>query len=93
MPKKRIMAAPEPEPVREIERPQLLNGKSRIKKYKPDSVIRLLVEENPKRKTSGSYHRYKLYTNGMTVQDALDSGITPADLDYDHKKEYIRIVG
>lgn len=66
--------------------------KSRLKKWKPTSVIRLLVEKNPKRAGSGSYKRYEKYNDGMTVQEALEEGITPADLDYDNKKEFIKIV-
>jgi hypothetical protein len=63
-----------------------------MKKYKPTSKIRLLVDKNPKRAGSGSYKRFEYYTDGMTVQEALEEGVTPANLDYDNKKEFIKIV-
>jgi hypothetical protein len=86
---------PEEEDVRpsRIERPSFTDIKQpRLKKFKANAVIHLLVKENPKRAGSGSHRRYGLYTNGMTVEEALEEGITAADLDYDNKKEFIRIV-
>ena len=63
-------------------------ARSRIK---DDSVIKVLVDANPKREGSASHTRFALYKDGMTVKAAKEAGVTPADLGYDEGKAYISI--
>jgi hypothetical protein len=65
--------------------------KFRLRNFKPDQVIKVLAEKNPKRAGSATAGRFELYENGMTVEAALAAGITTADLDYDNKKGFISI--
>lgn len=44
-------------------------------------------KNNPKRGKAGE--RFKGYKNGMTLQQAVDSGMTPADVAWDLKKGFI----
>jgi len=69
-------------------------------KYKPDATITLLADKdgkpygkdnNPKRQGSKSGERFALYTNGMTVDQAIAAGITRPDLDFDVQKKFISI--
>ena len=57
------------------------------------SVITLLAGANPKRPTSKAYERFASYKDGLTVQQALDSGLTTPDLAYDAAHGYIAIEG
>ena len=57
------------------------------------SVITLLAGANPKRPTSKAYERFAAYKDGLTVQQALDSGLTTPDLAYDAAHGYIAIEG
>lgn len=56
-----------------------------------DSMIRILVDENPKTEGSKSYDRFELYHDGMTVGQYLELGGRRADLAYDADKEFITI--
>lgn len=51
------------------------------------------VENNPKRAGSASHARFASYTDGMTVGQALEAGITAADLAHDQKKGFIVLEG
>jgi hypothetical protein len=66
--------------------------KSRLKKFKPEQVVKILADKNPKRPGSATHARFELYKNGMTVKEAIDAGIPPGDLDYDNTHEFIKIV-
>lgn len=61
--------------------------RTRIDKTK---VISVLVE-NPKRKGSLSYDRFKLYKDGMTVEKYLEKGGRAPDLAYDAEHKYIKL--
>jgi hypothetical protein len=54
-------------------------------------TITLLVTDNPKRIGSHAYGRFELYESGMTVQAALDVGLTPEDFRWDIAHGYISI--
>ena len=59
-----------------------------------DSKITLLVKENPKREGSAGYERFQagyIDSKAKTVQQALDAGVTLADIAYDVKKEFIKL--
>lgn len=69
-------------------------------KFSGDMKITLLADENgavygkdhnPKRAGSKSAERFALYTNGMTVDQALAAGISRADMDHDTGRKYISI--
>jgi len=69
-------------------------------KYKNESIITLLAdkdgnpygaENNPKRAGSKSAERFALYTNGMTVEQAIAAGLTRGDLEFDVQKNFIAI--
>lgn len=46
-------------------------------------------DNNPKRRKAGE--RFALYTDGMTVQKALDAGISAADIAWDVGKGFITL--
>lgn len=49
------------------------------------------AKNNPKREGSASYDRFAKYKEGISVQKALEAGITPADLRHDEKKGFITL--
>jgi hypothetical protein len=53
------------------------------KNYGPDN--------NPKRAGSAANTRFALYKSGMTIQQALDAGITRGDINWDSKQGFINI--
>ena len=57
------------------------------------AAITLLVAVNPKRPESKAYGRFESYKDGLTVQQAMDSGLTTPDLVYDATHGYIAIEG
>lgn len=57
------------------------------------AIVSLLVQTNPKREGSAAFLRFLNYTDGMTVQNALDAGITTGDLVYDAAHGFISIEG
>lgn len=76
------------EPVKETQKTK--EPKTRGK-YPMDAVISVLVKENPKRKGTSSYDRFEAYFSISTVKDALRDGVTPADLNWDVKHNFIKI--
>ncbi len=64
--------------------------KNRGPRINPESVITLSAEGNPKRPGSGAHERFGKYKNGMTVKQALEAGVTTADLRHDSAKGYIK---
>lgn len=58
-----------------------------------EATITVLVTANPKREGSKAHGRFAAYEDGMTVQAALDAGLTTADLVYDAAHSHIAISG
>jgi hypothetical protein len=67
-----------------------------------DAVIHLLEDKdgkkfgphhNPKKPGSKTHERFAQYVDGMTIAQALELGITSADLVYDVGKSFISITG
>lgn len=56
-----------------------------------NSVITLLVEENPKRAGSKAHERFANYQSGMTVKEAKEAGLLATDIAYDQKHNYISL--
>lgn len=56
---------------------------------KEDNTKYGIGDLNPKKKGSASHARFELYKDGMTVREALNVGITAADLKNDQGKGYI----
>lgn len=72
--------------------PKAANGEGReYKRTDPESKIKVLVEENPKRKGSASFDRFKKYADGMTVAEYRKKGGRAADIAYDVAHEYIKL--
>jgi len=67
------------------------DDKPRKPRLDAEATIKILVEENPKREGSKTFERFKLYRNGMTVKQALEKGVTSADIRYDVEHEYIKL--
>lgn len=70
-------------------------------KYAPGSTVKLLKngegvqygkDNNPKRPGSASYDRFALYTDGMTVEDAIKAGVKTADIAWDVSKGFIEVI-
>lgn len=80
------------EPPKKKEKVPKVKGESkpRAGKVDNDAVITVLVE-NPKRKGSASYDRFELYENGMTVAQAKEAGVKPADVLYDLTHNFISV--
>ena len=55
------------------------------KSYGPD--------HNPKRPGTAGHQRFALYTDGMTVSEALAAGIWGADISWDLGKGFISVTG
>jgi len=60
-----------------------------------EGALTVLVEKNPKREGSAAAGRFEGYfTPGLaTVQDALNAGLTPADLFHDIGHGFIKVEG
>jgi hypothetical protein len=67
------------------------NGKGRAPKFDLDAKIKVMVDENPKRKGTASYKRFEKYENGMKVADAIAKGVKTADIHWDVKHNYIAL--
>lgn len=59
--------------------------------YPDDQPLKLLVEENPKKKGSKSRDRFDGYTGAETVGDARAKGITYQDIVYDVGHGFIQV--
>lgn len=66
-------------------------GRGRAAKFDLEAKIKILVDENPKRKGSASAKRFEKYENGMKVADALAKGVTSADINWDTKHNFIAL--
>ena len=60
-------------------------------KFPLDSKIKILVAENPHRKNSARYTRWQLYNDGMTVVQALSTGLNYGNLHHSVKDGHIKI--
>lgn len=60
-------------------------------KWKADQIITLLVDYNPKRASSESHARFENYEDGMSVEEALEAGLTNGDLNWDTAHDFIKI--
>lgn len=67
-------------------------GKGRKPNFAPDQKIRLLVDENPHRPSSGRYKRWSKYKEGMTVAQALSAGLNFGNLNHSVKDGHIKVV-
>lgn len=61
------------------------------RKMLPVPIIRLLVEDNPKRLGSASYRRFSYYEDGITVEQYLERGGKVADLKWDEEHHFIKL--
>lgn len=73
---------------------------SRVGRFEPTSVLTLGTDKagnkygpknNPKRKGSAAHDRFARYVDGMTLQTALDAGVTRPDLNWDLKMGFISL--
>jgi hypothetical protein len=56
-----------------------------------DHQIITVLKANPKRPGSNAHARYAMYVNGMTVADAVKSGLRRDDFRWDIRKGHIEI--
>ena len=56
-----------------------------------EAKITVLAAENPKRKGSESAARFAKYKTGMTYAQAIEKGLTRADISWDLKHGYIKL--
>ena len=59
--------------------------------YPEDAKLKVLVDENPKKKGSKSAARFEGYTGATTVGDALAKGVTYQDIAYDVGRAFIQV--
>ena len=57
----------------------------------PEPIIRLLVDDNPKRLGSAAYTRYTFYDDGITVNEYFRRGGRPEDIKWDLEHHYIKL--
>lgn len=57
-----------------------------------DNRVITQVTPNPKKPGSASYERYAKYQPGMTVQEALNAGVTTGDIKWDSERGFITLV-
>ena len=69
----------------------IINSKTRSKRYQRDQKVKLLVDINPKQIGSKSYKRFNIYYNGITVGEFLDKGGLTIDLKWDVEHNFIKI--
>lgn len=66
--------------------------RSKFKELFPaDTLITVLVSENPKKKGSQAAARFEGYAHSATVGQALDNGVKYADIAYDLGRQYIKL--
>ena len=72
----------------------------RAAKFSKDSIINLGTddkgvaygpENNPKRAGSEANKRFEKYENGMTIEQAMEAGVTRADINWDSKQGFITV--
>jgi len=56
-----------------------------------EATITIVSTTNPKRAGSTSAARFDLYTNGMTVAQAIEAGVTTGDIHWDSEKGFITL--
>lgn len=71
-------------------RPEGARTYSRVSK---EATITVLAAENPKRKGTAAFDRFKIYKDGMSVADFLKKGGKSIDLGYDTKAGHISLNG
>ena len=69
----------------------IINSKTKSKRYQRDQKVKLLVDSNPKQIGSKSYKRFNIYYNGITVGEFLDKGGLTIDLKWDVEHNFIKI--
>ncbi len=60
-------------------------------KYPDEYVIRVLVDDNPKRPGSRSHGEFALYKTGMTVSEYLAAGGSRAGINWDAERGFIAV--
>ena len=73
-------------PTKELVKPLKLN---KIVSIPLSTKIHILAPKNPHREGTGLYVRWDLYSDGMTIGEALKAGITRADLPWMAEHKYI----
>jgi hypothetical protein len=53
--------------------------------------IFLLVKENPKQPGTAAHEKWKLYRNGMTVEEYYAAGGRTSSLKWDSEREFIKV--
>jgi hypothetical protein len=66
-------------------------GRGRKGAFPLDAKVKVLAEENPKRKGSEAAKRFNKYETGKTVADLLKKGVQWGDLRWDQKHGHISI--
>jgi len=60
-------------------------------KYKPEQIITLLVDYNPKRPNSAAHASFECYEDEQTVKEFLDNGGLSISLNWDVEHGFIKI--
>lgn len=66
-------------------------GNGRPKRLPDDGKIVILVDKNPKRAGSNAASVFELYQEGMTVKEAIKSGIPRGHMNWDVDHGFIRV--
>jgi hypothetical protein len=67
-------------------------GRGRPSGFAEDAKIKLLVKENPHRKTSGDFKKFAKLASGVAVSSVIAKGVDLAYLRYAQQRELLKIV-
>ena len=65
--------------------------KGRPPRFASDAKIKLLIDKNPHREGSNRFKHWSLYRDGMTVEEAIASGLNYGDLRHGVADKHIAI--
>jgi hypothetical protein len=81
-------------PITRISRPTRHANPTRLTRQRPTKVDPRTItniQPNPKRPGSASFARYSLYRENMSVTEAIQAGVTTADVRWDSERGYITL--
>lgn len=74
----------------QLERPEPTTAHIQ-RKMRPVPLIRVLIDDNPKRLGSAAYTRFTFYEDGITVTEYYNRGGRPEDLKWDEDHHFIKL--
>lgn len=70
---------------------RVVTGEKYQRRMLPQPIIRVLIDDNPKRLGSSAYTRFTYYQDGITVTEYFKRGGRPEDIKWDEEHHYIKL--